>query len=152
MVREGLAAFAAVCALLASGCASVGEFTPAAVRIGRVDFSETRDAASDAAPVRIALSRDRLGPDDALVASLIINQNVISRGMSVRVAVARVVRRVERPCDEARWPDLRNSRVDLRIDLRSAEPGTYAVVASVLPAGATVPLLARSEFMVEPAN
>ena len=149
MAREGLAAIALACALLASGCAGVGAFAPSAVRIGRVDFSETREAPADEPPVKLALARTKLAPDDALVASLSIAHNVISKGMSVRIAVSRVVRGGARACDELRLADVRNSRVDARIDLRAAEPGTYAVDAEVLPAGASAPMTARAEFTVE---
>ena len=143
---------ALACALALAGCAEPKPFVPSAIRIGRVDFSESPEACGPE-KIRLTLSRDTLRPYDAFVATILLDNALVSRRPRLRVEVSRGELPDVSRCAAVDLADVRNTRVDVRVDLREASSdGSYWVDVEVIPPGATEPLRARKGFSVGPGR
>lgn len=117
-VRPALTALLVLCA--AAGCAGQPPFQPAAVRFGRVDFLEARDAPTT--PVQVILRRDTFAPDDALAATVRFDPSLVGRKQSARLSVLAPDGTAAANLELA---DLRNTELLVHVHLRSAPPGRY---------------------------
>ncbi len=117
--RWRLCAVVAACAL--AGCVGQAPFVPAPVRFGRVDFLEARE--EPAAEMSLSLNRDSCLPDDALVATVLIEKTLLAGRPAARLAVTQGGAEVAR-LDIA---DVRNTRLDVHVHLRSAPAGRYTL-------------------------
>ena len=105
---------------LLAGCAGPSPFQPAPVRFGQVEFLESLDAPGS--PVEIRLSRDAFAPDDALVATVLLDKSLVGKERSARLAVLGPTGTAAATLEIA---DLRNPGMLVHVHLRSAPPGRY---------------------------
>lgn len=105
--------------LLFAGCISQSPFVPAPVRFGRVDYLETREAPAE--PLALSLNRDTCAPTGAVAATLVVEPALAAQKPPARFAVLRDGREVA----QLNLPEVRNTQLDARVELRCAPAGTY---------------------------
>jgi hypothetical protein len=121
---------ALACALALAGCAEPKPFLPSPVRIGRTHFAESAETPGPE-KIRLTLSRDTLQPWDALVATIDLAPSLLSRQTRLRIEVFHGEPSAQTRCDRVDLTDIRNTRIDVRVDLREAPLGRYVLRVNV---------------------